>query len=469
MVRHEVNPPADGWSLTLPPQLWTDLSGHLFPGDHDEHGAVILAGRADGPRGQRLLGRELVLAVDGQDYVKSTTGYRALTPVFIRDAAVRARDQQLAYLAVHNHGGTNYVSFSPIDLASHERGYPALCQITGQLVGAAVFTPHAAAGDLWLPDRTRAPLAEVAIPSNNLIRLRPEPPRTTTVDPLRDRQARLFGDRGQETFARLRVGVVGLGGVGSLIVELLARLGVGQLVLIDPDQVDETNLPRLVAAEPGDVGKLKAELAARNARRANPNIVLTPIAERVGAPAARDALITCDWIFLAADTAVARHWVNAIVHQYLIPATQAGVKIPVDDVGDVGQIHAVTRILLPGRGCLWCNELINPTELAIDLHPDNERQQARYVQDVPAPSVIALNSVAAAEAVDHFMLSATALHTDDHNDSSVLHRPRSRERNLLVPVQNPSCATCSPAGSLGGGSDVPAPPNGSDRSGRLAI
>jgi hypothetical protein len=442
MVRHQVNPPADGWSLTLPSRMWQDLSTHLFRDVPDEHGAVILADLAPGPRGQRLLGRELLLAADGLDYVEGTTGYRALSPEFVRDAAVRARDQQLAYLAVHNHFGTDYVAFSPVDMASHERGYPALLQITGQLVGAAVFTPGAAAGDLWLPEGDRVPLAEVTIPDNNVVRLRPQPANSAGTDPRYDRQARLFGDRGQETLRRLRVAVVGLGGVGSLLVELLARLGVGHLVLIDNDTVNETNLPRLVAAEHEDIGKPKTTPAARNARRANPDIKLTLINDRVESLDARDAIATCDWIFLAADTNAARHWVNATVHDRLIPATQIGVKIPVTTDGTVGQLHTATRLLIPGEGCLWCNGLIDPTELAIDMHPAAERERARYVPGVDAPSVIALNALAAAEAVNHFMLSNMALHTNNTDTAAVIHRPRTRDRDLQIPRQDPACPTC---------------------------
>jgi hypothetical protein len=449
VVRQPVNPPADGWSLTLPPRLAQRLTEHLFPGARDEHGAVILAERATGPRGPRLLARDLILAVDGEDYVAGTTGYRALTAQFVRDAALRARDEQLAYLAVHNHRGADTVGFSSVDLASHERGYPALRRITNQIVGAVVFAQQAAAGDLWLPDGTRADLAEVVIPGNNLARLQPRQASAPASDPEWDRQARLFGDRGQETLKRLRVGVVGLGGVGSLIVELLARSGVGELALIDPDPVDVTNLPRLVAGEPDDVNepKLKTELAARNARRANPRIVLELIPSRVEAPQAREALTRCDWIFLAADTDAARHWVNATIHEHLIPATQAGVKVHVLADGDIGQIHMVSRILQPGEGCLWCNELIDATRLAIDMHPDSEREQAQYVPGVPAPSVMALNSVAASEAVTHFMLAITSLHEEPIEAFDIRHRPRKQERDLVRPRQDPTCTWCSPAGS----------------------
>ncbi|MDX2600281.1 ThiF family adenylyltransferase [Streptomyces caniscabiei] len=172
--------------------------------------------------------------------------------------------------------------------------------------------------------------------------------------------ARLLGDRGQETLARLRVAVVGLGGVGSILVEELARLGVGDLVLIDNETVDATNLPRLLAAERSDIGSPKTDVAARNATRANPQIRLTTVPRRVEDPEALRELVLCDWIFLAADSHSARHWVNAAVHEFLMPATQVGVKILVSPDGDVGQIHTATRLLVPGIGCMWCNGLIDP-------------------------------------------------------------------------------------------------------------
>src|SRR5215471_5576154 len=116
-------------SLRIDEPLFQRLYAHLFPGDHDEHGAVIAAGIAESPRGTRLLARELFLARDGIDYVPGTRGYRALTPRFIADVSDHCARENLAYLSVHCHGGADSVAFSPDDMASHERGYPALLDI----------------------------------------------------------------------------------------------------------------------------------------------------------------------------------------------------------------------------------------------------------------------------------------------------------------------------------------------------
>src|SRR5262245_7558820 len=172
------NSPVGPWRLTLPERMYQALTNHLFPGDHDEHGAIILAGVCESDRGLRLVARELHLAVDGKDYVKGRYGYRMLRAEFIQSRILRARDMKLAYLAIHNHGGTTSVGFSSDDLASHERGYPSLLDIArGMPVGALVFAQSAVAGDLWFPGLKRAELAYVAIVGNMRSELYPRPQR----------------------------------------------------------------------------------------------------------------------------------------------------------------------------------------------------------------------------------------------------------------------------------------------------
>jgi ThiF family len=452
--------------MTVPPMLWGQLQAHLFPGDDDEHGAIILAGLAAGPRGPRLLARDLMLAADGVDYVPGETGYRALADDFVNRAIDRAEAERLAYVAVHCHKGLTTVAFSPLDMASHERAYPAIAQMTDRPTGGLVLARQAAAGDVFLPGGTRSTLAEVVVPTRNLLRLRPEPAAPTTGnDPGYDRQSRLFGPAGQASLGKMRVAVVGLGGIGSILVELLGRLGVGHLVLIDPDKVDPTNLHRLPAARrldamtwlrrdgaPAFARRLgealstpKTRLSARNVRRANRTVKVTRLQCDVADPRAINALTQVDWIFLAADTNTARHVTNAVIQQYLVPGIQVGVSVPVADDGQVGEVHIAIRPLLPGAACQWCQDLIDPSELALEAQPHYVRQQARYVRDLPAPSVMTLNTIAAGEASNYFMFSTVALHTDDADLDARTHFPRSRERDRQSATARPRCRWCSPA------------------------
>ncbi|WP_368565770.1 ThiF family adenylyltransferase [Pseudoxanthomonas sp. UTMC 1351] len=90
---------------------------------------------------------------------------------------------------------------------------------------------------------------------------------------LRDRFAgidRLYGQGAVERYARSRVAIVGLGGVGSWLVEALARSGVGHLTLIDADDICVSNTNRQLPALEGQYGRNKAEAMAERCRAINP-------------------------------------------------------------------------------------------------------------------------------------------------------------------------------------------------------
>ncbi len=83
--------------------------------------------------------------------------------------------------------------------------------------------------------------------------------------------ARLYGRDALEKLARAHVCVIGLGGVGSWIVEALARSAIGELTLIDLDDVCITNTNRQLPALDGEFGRPKIDVLAERARRINPD------------------------------------------------------------------------------------------------------------------------------------------------------------------------------------------------------
>jgi len=113
---------------------------------------------------------------------------------------------------------------------------------------------------------------------------------------------RLYGDAGYERVRAARIAVVGLGGVGSWAAEALARSGVARLVLVDLDQVAESNINRQVQALGGTVGLAKAEALRRRIADIHPGCEVLVVEEFAGPdnwpallPAAVDGLIdACD-------------------------------------------------------------------------------------------------------------------------------------------------------------------------------
>ena len=453
------------FDLILPEKLKRELFAHLFPGDGDEHGAVISAGVVHTGQGLRLLARDLFLAKEGVDYIPGERGYRLLTPRFVMEKSRYCRDQKVAYLAIHNHGEGESVGFSGVDLASHERGYPALVDILqGQPVGGLVFAKRAVAGDLWLPSGGRAALREGRVVGGSIERLYPNPPSIPPeADSTYDRQARLFGDKGQSLLKGAKVGIIGAGGVGAFLGLYMARLGVGHIVAVDPDRIDITNLPRVPGATRFDartwltadgrpqwlqefgrrISTRKVDIMRRVAHRANRDIrfegIFGDIVDDTVAMKFRD----CDFLFLAADTHQARLVFNALVHQYLIPGVQVGSKVSVDkDSGEVGDVFSVVRPVIPDSGCLWCAKVINQARLAEESLPKEVRERQRYIEEIPAPSVVTLNGIGASHAANEFLFSWTGLRNPTSEEWYLLYRPRERKITMQKPLRREDCTEC---------------------------
>lgn len=464
-----------GISLRISEEMMDELHKHLFQGDRDEHGAVIAASVVETPRGTRFLAHKLFLAEDGVDYVPGKRGYRMLTASFVMDCVLDCADLEMAYFAVHCHGGSDSVSFSDTDLASHERGYPALLDILdGRPVGGLVFAKNAVAGDIWMPDGSRQVLDVLTVPGRPIRSITHEPLRASNAADIRfDRQVRLFGDRGQELLHEQKVAVIGAGGAGSLLVEYLARLGVGELLVIDPDRIDPTNLSRVVGSRQADIRPWlthdrmpqfirdffkkrrisKVDIAKRVVRDSGSVTQFRGYMQDVTEASICAELRDCDYLFLAADSMQARLIFNSLVHQYLIPGVQMGVKAQIDNkTGDVVDLFAVVRPVIPGKGCLWCNGLIIPAKLQEEATTPEQRARQRYVddEDVPAPSVITMNAISAGYAANDYLMSLTGLLQED-DFGWLKFETRNSDIQPEYPRRDSACRECSAKGRLGRG------------------
>jgi tRNA A37 threonylcarbamoyladenosine dehydratase len=113
---------------------------------------------------------------------------------------------------------------------------------------------------------------------------------------LRERFAgidRLYGSGAAQRLARSRACVVGLGGVGSWLVEALARSGVGQLTLIDADDVCVSNVNRQLHALDGQFGRPKGDVLAERCRAIHPGIEVEVVPQFL-VPANLEALLDRD-------------------------------------------------------------------------------------------------------------------------------------------------------------------------------
>ena len=204
-----------------------------------------------------------------------------------------------------------------------------------------------------------------------------------------------------------------------------------------------------------EVGRLKTQIAVRHAREIAIDAILEPIAEDVARDSVAQVLRDCDFIFLAADSMRARLVVNALAHQYLIPAIQMGAKIRRRDDGKLEDAMCAVRHIRPGTGCLWCNGFIDPTQLAIEAKSDSERKEQAYGVLESNPSVITLNAVAAAHAVNDFLFDFLGLRTGDVEASyQHFHFGRGNAQRVL-PRRDAECRECVHRLAMGDALELP--------------
>ncbi len=127
----------------------------------------------------------------------------------------------------------------------------------------------------------------------------------------------LFGDAGIEKLKKSTVMVVGCGAVGSFAIEALARSGVGHLVVVDFDTVEESNINRQLFALTSTVGAAKVDVAAARVRDINPDIAVDALNMRWDENS--DVDIVPDFVIDAIDSVESKVALYRWAHKHNVP------------------------------------------------------------------------------------------------------------------------------------------------------
>lgn len=135
-----------------------------------------------------------------------------------------------------------------------------------------------------------------------------------------------IGEEGQRRLAAARVAVVGAGGLGSPTILALAAAGVGELVVIDDDVVELTNLQRQILHRIGDVGSPKTASAARAIADLAPGTRVVTVSERLTTDNARDILRGADIVVDGSDAFPTRRAVADATDALGVPLVWGAVQ-----------------------------------------------------------------------------------------------------------------------------------------------
>jgi len=259
-----------------------------------------------------------------------------------------------------------------------------------------------------------------------------------------DRQLRYFSDIAtaggptpSEAQDRLRsavVAVLGVGGLGGRVAQELACIGVGEMWLVDGDEVELTNLNRQILYREEDIGRVKVEIAAKRLGAFNSSIRITAEAKKLGSVTEIEAVIADAHMVIDAIDWPAHdieRWCNEACFNLRIPYITMGHFPPIARVGP---------LYVPGQtGCYVCQEI----EWR-EKHPDFDAiTDALRAKTSPAgnlgPACGFIGGLVGMEVMHHL----TGLAPPSLLGRSTIYDLRTMEANQTPVPHNPSCPICS--------------------------
>lgn len=392
------------------------LRDHLFPGDGKEAAAILVCTRDQGRRLKYLVRSVVPVPYDACHREPD----RLTWPTQVLDEWIEQIDD-VGLVLVHSHP-SGYPEFSPLDDASDLALMPYLYPYAltdAPWNGTAIMLPDGAIrARLYARDMTPQPIDLVAIHGEE-IKLcwhhdQPAPP----ILP--------FSEGMRTELARVSVAIVGISGTGSLVAEMLLRMGVGELIVIDHDRVEPKNLNRILNTTADDAirGRLKVDVFKEAASLSHPSTRVIAVPERIGTWPAIRAAADADILFSCVDTVDGRHIADRLSTSMLQPLFDVGVSIPVFHPRGQMKIASISgRIdfIQPGRSTLLDRRVYSPEQLAAeDLRLQNPEAFAQQVKEgyMPgsheeAPAVISVNMRAASMVVQELVARLTPYRKDN--------------------------------------------------------
>jgi hypothetical protein len=252
------------------------------------------------------------------------------------------------------------------------RPYPSL--ILSEIDGEVTVSGRVWFRDQWLPV-TRCVAEGAAQP----LWIGTEPARDKALN--ETRVARIDSSFGRKAAKRIRnssVAVVGASGTGSPAIEVLARAGVGHLIVIDPDIVEESNLERLHGGFSRHVEHhaSKVQIAREHVAAIDASIHFEGYQGRVPQTEVVDALARADVILGCTDRQHSRLALSEIAFRYLVPLIDCGVSLEGKDGRITGQTIQLVHFACDSP-CAACRDMINWQRITQELMSEAEREARR--------------------------------------------------------------------------------------------
>lgn len=364
------------------------LLSHIRRGERQEDLCFALWRPSTGLNRKTSIVYDVVLPEENERHLHGNASFE---PGYLARSVRLAMERNSGLAFMHSHTRPGWQNTSVTDMKAEREviAYPAGATglpLVGMTIGSDGFwsaryweLSDATMKQYWCESVRALDDQSYAIYFNDNLR-KPKPRR----DVLR-RTFDAWGTVAQNDISRMRIGIVGLGSVGCIVAEALARIGVSELTLIDPDRVEEHNLDRLLYGTSNDIGRLKVELAAQVIRRhaTADSITVESHPLSIHDQLAYRSALDCDLLFSCVDRPVARDVLNYIANAHLIPVIDGGVSVETDGrTGTMFSAHWRAHIITPYHRCMRCNGQYNSGMVVTEL--DGSLDDPSYISSLEA-------------------------------------------------------------------------------------
>lgn len=212
------------------------------------------------------------------------------------------------------------------------------------------------------------------------------------------RQNLAIGGTSDAALRAANVAIVGLCGGGSHVTQQLTHAGVGNLILIDDQPVEDVNRGRMVGSRHDDDGRPKVDVLERLVLAIDPSVVVVKVPARVPAPSSLEAIKHADVVVACVDSFVAREQINSFCRRHLIPLVDIGLTIESKN-GQLASAKGQVVVVTPDSSCLRCSPLLS--DAVLDAERAGRPPGYDSALDAQAdPQVVSMNGVLASEAVN---------------------------------------------------------------------
>ncbi len=407
------------------------LKDHLYPGDGYEAIAFALCGNFNTNSFDGLMVHEVYCLPHDLCKIREY-GYINWPPEFLEPILLKADEKGLSILKIHSHP-SGYSRFSEIDTECDLKLFRSVFGWVqeSKYHASAVMLPDGQVFGRFIDDELNFITIDKVLVAGDSIRLWSYGNDYELKDQdIRNRQA--FGERTVQLLKSMKVGVIGCSGTGSIVIEQLVRLGVGKIVMVDPQAVEKVNLNRILNTFEEDTINKRKKVDVLKERLSGVGFGTEFIVLYDNICESRSALkelATCDVCFGGLDAQEPRYVLNQLSTHYIVPYFDIGVELRADGNNGISKVYGAIHYVQPKGSSLGSREAISMEKVSDESmkrkNPEMYEQQVKekYIKgagQIDSPAVISVNMQLSAMTVNEFLNKVDSFKSCNDDENAIV-------------------------------------------------